>query len=94
MDGNTRECYICNKKEDLIPVHKELIDVHQALKTSATKNTGAGLGIASGVLAIPAAFATGPIGIAVLVGTSIALGLSSAVTQACADNDPNCKSCN
>ena len=94
MDGNTRECYICNKKEDLIPVHKELIDVHQALKTSATKNTGAGLGIASGALAIPAAFATGPIGIAVLIGSSIALGVGSAATQVCGDNDPNCKSCN
>ena len=92
FDGRTRDCYICHKTSNLIPVHKELNNVHPALKTSATKKTGAGLGIASGILAIPAIFLTGPIGIGVAV-TSIAVGAGSAGTQLLADNDPNCKSC-
>ena len=92
MDGNPRDCYICHQPYNLIPLHKELEKVHPALKIGAAKKTGAGLGIASGALAVPAMFATGPVGVGLVIG-SIIFGASSAGTQIIADNDPDCKSC-
>lgn len=78
--GNPRSCFICFGEEgDLRPAHRELYDVHPRLKNSATQNTGAGLGVASGALALPACILSGPIGWAVL-GSSIAIGAASATT--------------
>ena len=93
LDGNPRDCRICHQRsDDLIPVHKELDIVHPSVKNGATKKTGASLGIVSGVLAAPAMFLAGPVGIGLAVGSAI-LGAGSAGTQLCGDNDPNCEVC-
>ena len=78
--GNPKQCFICDGVTgEMRPAHRELYDVHPYLKNSATHNTGAGLGVGGGVLAVPACLLSGPIGWAVL-GTSLAVGIAGATT--------------